>query len=365
VCDAPKEEGAEMTKLTIALSGIVVAAAACMPASNGDDGLRAVIGSEGGQLIGLPGTAFAGVRLQIPPGALDGPTTISITKPGVTAPLPPAAVRCGPMFALQPAGLLLKVPAPLTLPFDEITVNDNDRFEDEVKVWAAQGSGWTQRLQTDNGAGTVTVELQALTTVAAGVNPPREDEKVRFELTANPAFVKCLARYPEDRDQQPVVEVTVVDGEQNDALFLRGRNIKPGLGFDMFTVERTSLRSDGSPDPAIKTFGLAWYQSDLATSDRGRLRASIRTILLNETFGFDADENLAARQVLNLGFWFDDPEDAADCGFDVTKPTPFNPKGKAGPMAMISLPDATTGLGPLCDTPDTTVTPARCSVEED
>jgi len=28
---------------------------------------------------------------------------------------------------------------------------------------------------------------------------------------------------------------------------------------------------------------------------------------------------------------------------------------------MISLPDAQTGLGPLCVKPDTSVTPARCN----
>ena len=27
---------------------------------------------------------------------------------------------------------------------------------------------------------------------------------------------------------------------------------------------------------------------------------------------------------------------------------------------MITVPDATTGLGPLCTKPDTSVTPARC-----
>jgi len=52
--------------------------------------------------------------------------------------------------------------------------------------------------------------------------------------------------------------------------------------------------------------------------------------------------------------------DAAACGFDVTKPTPFNGEHKAGPLAMISLPDAETGLGPLCTKPDTSVSPARC-----
>ena len=39
----------------------------------------------------------------------------------------------------------------------------------------------------------------------------------------------------------------------------------------------------------------------------------------------------------------------------------FNGEHHAGPLAMISLPDATTGLGPLCSNPETSTTPARCN----
>jgi hypothetical protein len=31
----------------------------------------------------------------------------------------------------------------------------------------------------------------------------------------------------------------------------------------------------------------------------------------------------------HMGFWFNDPNDAAPCGFDVTKPTPFNGEHRA------------------------------------
>jgi len=60
------------------------------------------------------------------------------------------------------------------------------------------------------------------------------------------------------------------------------------------------------------------------------------------------------------GFWFDNPEDAAALPtrhFDPTKPTPFNGEHKAGPFAMLSVPDATTGLGPLCTEPNNSATP--------
>ena len=62
----------------------------------------------------------------------------------------------------------------------------------------------------------------------------------------------------------------------------------------------------------------------------------------------------------HVGFWFNNPADAAACGFDATSPTPFNGEHRAGPLAMISVPDATTGLGPLCLNPDASQ-PSGCN----
>jgi hypothetical protein len=152
-----------------------------------------------------------------------------------------------------------------------------------------------------------------------------------------------------------------VRGSLNDGLFLRGINIKPKLAFDMFTVQQSSLGPDGTPDPNFANFGLAWYQSDLQANDRGVMKVEIRTILLDQIFGFDPAVTLPPTGTFNVGFWFNNPQDAVACGFDATKPTPFNGEHQAGPLAMITLPDATTNLGPLCTKPDTSVTPARCS----
>jgi hypothetical protein len=143
-------------------------------------------------------------------------------------------------------------------------------------------------------------------------------------------------------------------------MFIRGSYIKPGLAFDLFSVERSSLLSDGTPDPSFSSFGLAWYQSDLEANEKGKMSATIRTILLDQIFGFDPNVGLAPTNTFQVGFWFNQPEDAAACGFDVTKPTPFNGEHKAGPNAMITVPDENTGLGPLCTKPDTSVSPARC-----
>lgn len=320
--------------------------------------LRGTIGPEGGALVGQAGTPYAGVRLDVPAGALAAATEIEISQARAATPLPATAVQCGPMFELKPAGLALAQPAQLSLPFEEATVTDNYRFDDQVKVWMSKEGGWGQKQQIDSASGTVTIEVQTLTVYAAGVNPPVD--KVNFQFAPNPKFLRCLAQYPDDPARAPVVEATVVRGDLNDGLFLRGRNIKPGLAFDMFTVQNSSLDAEGKPDPAFKNFGLAWYQSDLEAKDNGKMRAEIRTILLDQIFGFDPAVNLPPTGTFQVGFWFNNPADAQPCSADPIVPTPFNGEHQAGPLAMITLPDAATGLGPLCTKPDTSVTPARC-----
>jgi hypothetical protein len=332
------------------------------PATATDTGtLSATIGPEGGELVGQAGTPLAGVRLSIPEGALAASTEISIKAIDAGQPLPAAAVRCGPNFAIEPADLALAVPASLTLPFDESAVTDQYRFDDQVKVWDFQNGAWGQRLQTDSGEGSVTIDLEALSgNVAAGVNPPSPDEMVTFDFAPNPKFVGCLAQYPDDSKRPPSVHAVVVRGDQNDGLFLFGSYVKPGLQFDMFTVENSSLDADGAPIQNFSNFGLAWYQSDLEADKHGNMRVAIRTILLDQIFGFDPGVTLPPTGTFEVGFWFNDPEDAVACGFDASKPTPFNGEHQAGPLAMITLPDADTGLGPLCTHPDTSVSPARC-----
>jgi hypothetical protein len=159
----------------------------------------------------------------------------------------------------------------------------------------------------------------------------------------------------------PTAHVTVKRGLFNDTLTIEGANIKPHLAFDMFTVQRSSLLANRTPDPAFKNFGFAWYQSDLQAGATGKFKVTIKTILLDQIFGFDPDLSKKNFNTFNLGFWFNDPTAAAACGFDVTKPTPFNGEHKAGPAAMISVPDAVTGLGPLCTNPNKLTTPATCN----
>ncbi|MFN8489943.1 MAG: hypothetical protein U0350_20320 [Caldilineaceae bacterium] len=187
----------------------------------------------------------------------------------------------------------------------------------------------------------------------------RDREGVSFQLVANPKFLACLARDPNDKKHPPTAEVRVVKGNLNDRMTVRLHNIKPNLAFDLFTVQRSPFKADGSADPGFTNFGLAWYQSDLESNRGGEGDVEIKTILLNQIFGFDPDVNLAPTNTFHVGFWFNNPADAAPCGF--TGSTPFNGEHNAGPLAMISLPDANTNLGPLCINPNTSTNPVSCN----
>jgi hypothetical protein len=194
----------------------------------------------------------------------------------------------------------------------------------------------------------VAVMFAAMNWIAPAQLSASDKDEVTFDLVANPKFAACLAQ----PGRTPSAKVSVDHGELNDRLILKLKNIKPGLAFDLFMVQRSSLKADGTPDTAFSNFGLAWYQSDVKADEGGESVVQIKTILLDQIFGFDPDAGLQPLNTFHVGFWFNDPKDAAACGFDVNKPTPFNGEHKAGPLAMISLPNASSGLGPLCTNPD-------------
>jgi hypothetical protein len=172
--------------------------------------------------------------------------------------------------------------------------------------------------------------------------------EIEFNLVPQPKFVNCLGQpgWP-----APTAEVIVQRGELNDVLILRAHHLKPNLGFDLFTIQNTNLLADRAVNPEFKNFGLAWYQTDVQADSKGEAEVAIKTILLDQIFGFDPAAALAPTHTFHVGFWFNNPEDAEACGFDPTKPTPFNGEQHAGPNAMISLPNSVTNLGPLCTGP--------------
>jgi len=199
---------------------------------------------------------------------------------------------------------------------------------------------------------------------ATAAVPPASDKKdeISFDLipNANPNVLACLRA---NSYEEPRAHATVIRGKLNDTLILDLDGIKPGLAFDLFTVEHSPFLSNGSPNPKFVPdhFGLAWYQSDIQIgkrTDDGHVR--IKTILLDQIFGFDSDVGLQPTNTFQLGFWFNSPEDAA-CNGGPLKITPFNGEHRAGPFAMISAVDVNTGLGPLCTDPNRTTNQVSCN----
>jgi hypothetical protein len=181
--------------------------------------------------------------------------------------------------------------------------------------------------------------------------------RATFNLFPVAVNLPCLQR---DSGPAPSATVTVVKGKLNDTLTLKLRHVKSKLAFDMFTIENTPFLSDGTANPLFTAgvFGLAWYQSDVQANAAGNATVIIKTILVNQIFGFDGSTP-GPTNTFNVGIWFNDPADAAACGFSST--TPFNGEHNAGPLAMISGDDVTTGLGPLCLDPNTSTVPATCN----
>jgi hypothetical protein len=202
------------------------------------------------------------------------------------------------------------------------------------------------------------ISLLAAATPAFAQHKQSVVKEITFDLTAQPKFVNCLGV---QGGPTPTASVTVKRGSLRDTLTLTAQNLKPKLGFDLFTIQNTNLLSDGDVDPNFVNFGLAWYQTDVEANDKGEATVTINTVLLDQIFGFDPAVSLAPTHAFHVGFWFTNPADAEACGFDVSTPTPFNGEQDAGPNAMISLPNKTTNLGPLCTSPDTKTDPPTCN----
>jgi hypothetical protein len=190
--------------------------------------------------------------------------------------------------------------------------------------------------------------------IASASGVPSLVQQKTFSLFPNTPFLACLA----PSGQTPTVQATVTRSDLRDSLTIKLSHFKPNLGFDLFTVQRSNQTATGQPVAGFTNFGLAWYQSDLHTNSEGEGSTTIKTILLDQIFGFDPDVSLAPVNTFHLGFWFDSVAEAQPCSATTLVATPFNGEHTAGPVAFITRPNASTNLGPLCTQP--TGSPATC-----
>jgi hypothetical protein len=148
--------------------------------------------------------------------------------------------------------------------------------------------------------------LLAVLAVSGVASAQQKKDEISFDLIPNPAVINCLRA---NSNEEPRAKATVIRGKLNDTLILDLDGIKPGLDFDLFTVQHSPFFADGSKDPSFNgSFGLAWYQSDIEVgkrTDDGHVR--IKTILLDQIFGFDPDVKLPPTNTFQVGFWFNNP----------------------------------------------------------
>lgn len=113
---------------------------------------------------------LAGVRLDVPPGAVDADFDLWMAPPEVSPPLPETGQMVGPEVLFGPSEVALAEPAQLTLPFDlgQASLVGAERFE--VKVWRNGPDGWEidEPVQAPE-ADEVTVEIVTLGHFGAGV----------------------------------------------------------------------------------------------------------------------------------------------------------------------------------------------------
>src|SRR5215831_14350206 len=118
--------------------------------------------------------------------------------------------------------------------------------------------------------GSVVASLSAAAPLNAQV------QKRAFQLRPSPTFIACAGV---QGGPNPTATVTVTRGELADTLTITGQNFQPNLDFDLFTIQRSNLLSNGQIDPNFTNFGQAWYQTDVESDSYGNISANIKTIL--------------------------------------------------------------------------------------
>jgi len=104
----------------------------------------------------------------------------------------------------------------------------------------------------------ILLSAAAVAALALTVQPAAAQKPVSivdFDLHVNPKFAACVGVAG---NPAPSVHVNVKRGKLADTLTIEGNNIRPHLAFDMFTVQRSNLLSNGNADPNFTNFGLAW-----------------------------------------------------------------------------------------------------------
>lgn len=161
-----------MRKLVWVASGLVTIACTgpgVVDRSEDELELAGTIGAEGGRLEGDPEGAFAGVAVDVPAGALAEPTRIRVRAAFDATPLPELAERVGELFELGPSDARFAAPVEVTLPVDPGLLTRFGGDGSEIRVWRRVESGWERATAVRSTSTSVSIEVEALGVMAAGV----------------------------------------------------------------------------------------------------------------------------------------------------------------------------------------------------
>ncbi|MFO0667109.1 MAG: hypothetical protein U0174_24365 [Polyangiaceae bacterium] len=249
----------------LGVASLVVFAPSCSssttaPADPNAPFTGADIGPEGGEVVGLAGSDFAGIRLKIPAGALSAKVRVSFQGVIDDTPLPETAERVGPAVKLLPEGTQLTKPAELTLPLDREMVGAYAQTPAGCKVWSREGAGWQRTDQIRSDSDTITIPISKFTTAAAGVNFLQQNSCVKTQcepVPVSPQTFQSLDQLCQPIDGAPFCLIKLpLDEKKNgidefSSLNIKGRKVYWAASFDgNVTVARYDL--DRPSDPLFK-----------------------------------------------------------------------------------------------------------------
>lgn len=184
--------------------------------------------------------------------------------------------------------------------------------------------------KTHFGIAASTLAVLAVAGVAA--QPAAADDGFSFDMVRSPALAALPNCLPNAK-----AHVTVESVEGVERMTVRAEGLPPKTDFDFFVIQVPKA-----------PFGMAWYQGDLQTNERGKARQDFAGRFNVETFivapntapapvvfsrtAFpDAAQNPATGPIhtYHLGMWFDSPQDAMNAGCPGSV-TPFNGTHDAG-----------------------------------
>jgi hypothetical protein len=168
---------------------------------------------------------------------------------------------------------------------------------------------------------------------------------ISFEMVVSQAARNCLPNAS--------AQVSIQSSGTAEDLVISATGLSPNTDFDFFVIQVPNA-----------PFGLAWYQGDLETDDKGnamqhfRGRFNIQTFIVapgvaaaplvfNNPPLPDAAQNPATGpvQTYHLGLWFNSPTDAQNAGCPNTV-TPFNGEHNAG-IQVLNTSNYPDNSGPL------------------